>query len=84
MITVVVTFKISDELDADILKEIDLSPTAKVGSLFDVNTHEIIDVVNDLTKGDEIIIEVIEQGFIYKDNLINYAKVKVNKLNKEI
>jgi len=64
----------------DILKDIKLSTLADIGDKFDPERHEIIETIKDDTIEDEKIVEVIEQGFIYNDEIINYAKVKVNKI----
>ena len=63
----------------DILQEVKLFTLANVGDKFDSEIHEIVETIEDKTIEDEIIVEVIEQGFIYNDEIINYAKVKVNK-----
>ena len=71
-----------EQIFADILNNIKLQPLAKFGDKFDARYHEIVESVNDINLEDETIVEVLEQGFIYKNTLINYAKVKVNKKGK--
>ena len=68
-----------DTIYKQIMEQIDLQPTAVVGAEFDPNFHEVIETVNDRQKEDGIIVEVLEQGFVAKSKVINYAKVKVNK-----
>ncbi|MEA3384762.1 MAG: nucleotide exchange factor GrpE [Campylobacterota bacterium] len=64
----------------DILQGIKLFTLANIGDKFDSERHEIVETTNDEKIEDEIIVEVIDQGFIYNDEIINYAKVKVNKI----
>ncbi|SFV62443.1 Heat shock protein GrpE [hydrothermal vent metagenome] len=72
-------FKSIDILYADILKSIDLKPSAKAGEKFDPEIHEAVEVIEDKNIEDATIVEVLEEGFLYKDKLLNYAKVKVNR-----
>ena len=72
-------FKSIDILYADILKSIDLKPSAKIGDKFDPQIHEAVEVIEDKNIEDSKIVEVLEEGFLYKDKLLNYAKVKVNR-----
>ena len=68
-----------DKLFNQVLEQIELKPTASVNKQFDPQYHEVIETENIKNKDNEIILEVLEQGFIYKNNIIKYAKVKVNK-----
>ena len=68
-----------NQLFESIMTQIHLEPIAYIGRKFNPQFHEVIETVNDETLEDETIIEVAEQGFKYKDKLINYAKIKVNK-----
>jgi len=72
-------FKSIDMLYEDILKSIDLKPSAKIGEKFDPEIHEAVEVIEDKNIEDATIVEVLEEGFLYKDKLLNYAKVKVNR-----
>lgn len=72
-------FKSIDRLYEDILKSIDLKVSTKVGDTFDPNIHEAVEVVEDNKIEDSTIVEVLEEGFLYKNKLLNYAKVKVNR-----
>ncbi len=72
-------FKSIDILYDDIMQSIQLQLSAKVGDRFDSNFHEAIELIEDKNLEDGIIIEVLEDGFIYKNELLNYAKVKVNR-----
>jgi len=62
-----------------ILNKIGLQRGAKVGDKFDSNIHEAVEVIENKTIEDGTIMEVLEEGFLYQDKIINYAKVKVNR-----
>jgi hypothetical protein len=68
-----------NQLFMDIMNDISLKPMVKYGDKFDPQYHEIVETINDDTIEDEIVVDIIEQGFKHKNILINYAKVKVNK-----
>jgi len=72
-------FKSIDMLYSDILNSIDLKLSAKVGDVFDPEIHEAVEVIEDKNRDNSTIVEVLEEGFLYKDKLLNYAKVKVNR-----
>ena len=72
-------FKTVDMLYEDILKSINLKASAKVGDRFDPNIHEAVEVIEDKNIENSTIVEVLEEGFLYQDKLLNYAKVKVNQ-----
>ena len=73
-------YKTIQELYKDILQEIDLRPVASVGEEYDPQTQKVVTVVSpkDYTHENEIV-EVIEQGFTYNGELIQYAQVSVCK-----
>lgn len=68
-----------DMLYKDILESVELELSTKVGDVFDADFHEVVDVVKDKDREDGTIVEVLEEGFLYKKALLNYAKVKVNR-----
>ncbi len=68
-----------DMLYKNILESVELKLSAKKGDKFDSNFHEAVEVVEDKSMKDGIIVEVLEEGFLYKNELLNYAKVKVNR-----
>ncbi len=72
-------FKTVDMLYEDILKSINLKVSAKIGDRFDPNIHEAVEVIEDKNIENSTIVEVLEEGFLYQDKLLNYAKVKVNQ-----
>jgi len=63
----------------EILKQIGIERVAKIGDTFDSNLHEAVEVIESKTTQDSTIVEVLEEGFIYNNKIINYAKVKVNR-----
>ncbi len=72
-------FKSIDMLYDDILKSIELELAAKVGDEFDPDIHEAVEVIEDKDIEDGTVVEILEEGFLYKNKLLNYAKVKVNR-----
>jgi molecular chaperone GrpE len=62
-----------------ILNQIGLTRSAKVGDNFNSNFHEAVEVTEDKNLDDGVIVEVMEDGFLYHNKIINYAKVKVNR-----
>ena len=68
-----------DALYKDILESIELEVSAKKGDKFDSNFHEAVEIVEDENIEDGPITEIIEDGFVYQDELLNYGKVKVNR-----
>ena len=51
------------------------------GEKFDPVYHEALLIENDNTKEDDIVIETLITGYIYKGRVIRPSSVKVNKLN---
>ena len=72
-------FKTVDILYEDILKSINLKVSAKIGDRFNPDIHEAVEVIEDKNIENSTIVEVLEEGFLYQDKLLNYAKVKVNQ-----
>ena len=73
-------YKTIQELYKDILQEIDLRPVASVGEEYNPQTQKVVAVVSpkdDIYENE--IVEVIEQGFTYNGELIQYAQVSVCK-----
>jgi len=62
-----------------LLNQMDLMRVANIGDKFDSNLHEAVEVIEDKSKENGIIIEVLQEGFSYENTIINYAKVKVNQ-----
>jgi len=62
-----------------ILKVVGLARTAKVGERFDSEYHEVVETTEDRSMDDGIIVDILEEGYLFGDEVVNYAKVKVNK-----
>ena len=56
-----------------------VKPFGKVGDSFDPELHEALTTTNDSKINDDIIVEIYESGYKYKDLIIRHAKVVVNK-----
>ena len=48
--------------------------------MFDPSIHEVIVTVQDITKPDNTIIEIYQDGFIHRGKIIRPAQVSLNKL----
>ncbi len=72
-------FSSIEEQYHEILNRVGLKRVAKVGDSFDANLHEAVEVIEDKNREDGVLVEVLEDGFLYQDKIINYAKVKVNR-----
>jgi molecular chaperone GrpE len=68
-----------ENLYNQLLNQVSLRTVAKIGEKFDPSVHEALEVVENRSLADDTIVQVLEQGFFYKENLVSYAKVKVNK-----
>jgi len=66
-------------LYSDILSSINLKISTKVGDKFNPDIHEAVEVIEDKSIENGAIVEVLEEGFLYKNRLLNYSKVKVNR-----
>lgn len=72
-------FDAAEMLYGEILSAAGIKRSAKEGDRFNPEQHEAVEVVSDSRFEDGIIIEVLEEGFLYRDEVIGYAKVKVNR-----
>ena len=66
----------------DFTKKLDskgVKPFGEIGDNFDPELHEALTTTNDSDIDDNIIVEVYESGYKYKDLIIRHAKVVVNK-----
>ena len=48
-----------------------------VGQEFDPNLHNAVMHVEDETVGDNIVVEELQKGYMYKDSIVRYSMVKV-------
>ena len=66
----------------DFIKKLDVKgvkPFGEVGDNFDPELHEALTTINDPKTDDNLIVEIYESGYKYKDLIIRHAKVVVNK-----
>ncbi|HAX03100.1 MAG: nucleotide exchange factor GrpE [Tenericutes bacterium GWC2_34_14] len=65
-------------LQADGMKEIEAK-----GKPFDPNVHHAIEKIEDRNQANGIVLEVIQKGYTYKEQLLRPAMVKVNEWSEE-
>ncbi|MDY0075076.1 MAG: nucleotide exchange factor GrpE [Acholeplasmataceae bacterium] len=65
-------------LQADGVKEIEA-----LNKPFDPNIHHAIEKIEDKEKENGLVLEVIQKGYYYKDQLLRPAMVKVNEWSEE-
>ena len=70
--------QIYNVLMADGLKDINA-----LNQPFDPNLHHAIEKVSDKEKENGIVIEVVQKGYTYKDQLLRPAMVKINEWSEE-
>lgn len=70
--------QIYNVLISDGLKEIQA-----LNKPFDPNTHHAIEKISDKEKENGIVIEVVQKGYTYKDQLLRPAMVKINEWSEE-
>ena len=61
----------------DVLSKLKVEPCAKVGDAFDPNLHNAVLHIEDETLGDNVIAEVLLQGYTRNGRLVRPAMVKV-------
>ena len=61
----------------DVLSKLKVEPCAKVGEAFDPNLHNAVMHIEDETLGDNVIAEVLLQGYTRNGRLVRPAMVKV-------
>jgi molecular chaperone GrpE len=71
--------KINNIMQNNDIKEIDC-----LGKQFDSKYASCLFTEEDKTKEDNEVLEVLVKGYSYKDRVLKFASVKVNKLDKEI
>lgn len=67
----------------EIIKGFGVQEIYRLGEKFDPNLEEGLLIDNDLTKEDEVVLDVLRKGYILHDRVLRPAQVKVNKLEKE-
>ena len=81
------TYALVEDLDNDLnfshselqISEEEQTLFLKVGDNFNPELHEALTTTNDSKIDDDIIVEIYESGYKYKDLIIRHAKVVVNK-----
>lgn len=76
-------FKMIYSMLSDTLKKDGITEIEVLGKPFDPNTSQALFVDNDITKEDNIVLDVMLKGYMYKGRVIRPASVKVNKINIE-
>jgi len=67
----------------DTLSKHGLTPVLSVGRDFDPNFHEAMEKIHDHNQPNGINVAVINKGYMYKEQLIKPATVKVNEWSEE-
>ena len=60
-----------------VLTDMGVTPIEALGKEFDPNLHNAVMHVEDEDTGENIIVEELQKGYMYKDSVIRYAMVKV-------
>lgn len=63
----------------DALKTLKVEKIESVGQKYDHNLHEVIAVVHDESKENDIILDEFQAGYMFNGKVIRYSKVIVNK-----
>ena len=63
----------------NILNDIDVKEIEADGLEFDPNFHQAVLTEKDANKPSNVILEVLQKGYTYKDKVIRPAMVKVNE-----
>ena len=61
----------------DTLEEIGVVPIDAVGKEFDPNYHNAVIHEEDEEKEENVVVEEMQKGYLYKDQVLRYAMVKV-------
>ena len=62
------------------LKTLNVEKIETIGQKYDHNLHEVVAVMKDESKDDDIILDEFQAGYKFNGKVIRYAKVIVNKL----
>ena len=60
-----------------VLTDLGVTPIEAVGQEFDPNLHNAVMHIEDEEVGENIIVEVFQKGYTYRDTVIRYSMVKV-------
>ena len=76
-------FKMIANQLVDILKSEGLAPVKALGEKFDPAFMQAVETKEDPEKEDDIVLSVMQEGYMYKDRVLRPAVVVVNKKNIE-
>lgn len=76
-------FKMIANQLVDIMKGEGLAPIKSLGEKFDPTFMQAVETKEDLDKEEDIVLSVMQEGYMYKDRVLRPAMVVVNKKNKE-
>ncbi len=62
------------------LKELGVEKLESIGQVYDPHVHNVIAVMRDENKENDIILDEYQAGYKFNDKVLRYAKVIVNKL----
>lgn len=62
------------------LKNLKVEKIPSIGNVYDHNLHEVIAVMRDESKENDVILEEFQAGYTLNGKVIRYSKVVVNKL----
>ncbi len=74
-------FKMIYSMLSDTLKNYGVIEIEVLGQPFDPNTSQALLIDNDLSKEENLVLDVMLKGYMYKGRVIRPASVKVNKIN---
>ncbi len=60
-----------------VLEEVGVTPIDALGKEFDPEYHNAVMHVEDEEAGDNIVVEELQKGYMYKDHVVRYSMVKV-------
>ena len=61
----------------DCLEKLDVAPIAAEGKQFDPNFHNAVMHVEDDSLGENVVAEVLQKGYTYRDSVVRHSMVKV-------
>ena len=73
-------FRMINDNIKTILEDEGIKKIQAIGMPFDAKYHMAVETGHDETKEDNIILEEIQTGYIYKERILRPSRVKVNKL----
>ena len=59
------------------LESLDVKPIEAVGKEFNPDLHNAVMHVDDESVGENIVVEELQKGYMYRDSVVRYSMVKV-------